>query len=31
VLDEMERNLEAMHDAMAVFGTIKGRMGATHF
>lgn len=39
VLDEMERRLEAIPDAMAVrrctvehvFGTIKGWMGATHF
>ncbi|MBE7183823.1 MAG: IS1182 family transposase [Methylobacterium mesophilicum] len=39
VLDEMERGLKAMPDAMAVrrctvehvFGTIKGWMGATHF
>ena len=39
VLDEMERRLAAMPDAMAVrrctvehvFGTIKGWMGATHF
>jgi transposase len=39
VLDEMERRLDAMPDAMAVrrctvehvFGTVKGWMGATHF